>query len=188
MNSGALINKQDSEGGTALHIACRENVDRKLIDKLLSLKADPNIPDHYGVYPIFELLNDDLDIDILEKLLKAGVDLSAKNNIGDLPLHKAARNGCIKKVEMLVSYMRQQNVSIDQTGTYGGAALHIAVFFREQEIVELLLSSGASPLVKNEYDEIPSDYSKRNGQVTMTKILEKAEKAAKGKGFILPKE
>ena len=54
-------------------------------------------------------------------------------------IHKAAYNGDIKKVQELLS----KGVNPDERDSYGGTALHAAMFQKNMEIVKLFESRGA---------------------------------------------
>lgn len=53
---GANLNSQDFNGQTALHFACSHGK-LKIIRRLITLGADINIPDKFGVYPLDILLD-----------------------------------------------------------------------------------------------------------------------------------
>lgn len=112
IKSGIDINIKDSDGRTALMLACDSNYlmvvitlidsganvnekDRlgstalyfantqKIIDKLLESGADVNNRDTFGETPAMQLIAPQhLTISLLEKYLKKGLDLDIKNNDG----------------------------------------------------------------------------------------------------------
>lgn len=72
---------------------------------------------------------------------------------GDMPLHIAAFSGDIEGLRIMLPLVR----SIDLPGGIGNTALHYAVLGGRAAAVELLLTFGANPSVRNDYGDAPLD-------------------------------
>ena len=101
---GANINATDSDGRTALHIACSQNINANtiyFIDKLLKLEngADVNIRDQNGDSPILLIYNRDMTteqvplcIDVAKRLIDRGANV----NIIDSDEHSPLQHACVQ--------------------------------------------------------------------------------------------
>ncbi|MBN2211895.1 MAG: ankyrin repeat domain-containing protein [Sedimentisphaerales bacterium] len=65
-------------------------------------------------------------------------------DVGDSPLHCAARWGRIEIVKMLI----EAGARIDQTNALGQTPLHYAVVYQHSEVIRALLKAGADPTIK----------------------------------------
>lgn len=93
---GAQVNLQSSkEGDTALNIACYNGDfpdEIKIIEWLIASKADVNIPNKDGQYPIhyaLQITNIDKRLCIMRLLVAAGANINAQNNDGNTIVHLA---------------------------------------------------------------------------------------------------
>jgi ankyrin repeat protein len=75
---------------------------------------------------------------------------------GDSCLHIAARRGNLRAVELLI----KAGLDINQQGDLGCTPLHYA---RTPEIVAVLLASGASTSIENEFGQAPIGWSGGGG-------------------------
>ena len=73
----------------------------------------------------------------MRRMIKAGADVNAKNNLGGTPLHEAAASGHKEIVEVLITKGANVNVNIG-----GWTSLHLAVDEGHTEIAELLRKHG----------------------------------------------
>lgn len=101
------VNLQDNDGRTAIMMAGTN----KIMDKLFSAGADPNITNNYGETAIMEDLryNNWDNIDKIEKFLKHGLDLDIKDtggrNFYELMKNKFQYNRSNKQLFELETYM-----------------------------------------------------------------------------------
>lgn len=90
-NPAGVINQVDSEGQTALHVACRAHR-KDLVELLLAERADPNIKDNEAYTPLLAACSEDGNEDIIKVLLGApGIDTLARNIDGSTALHYFAK-------------------------------------------------------------------------------------------------
>ncbi len=152
---GELVNYQDENGETALHIAARESTP-KIVKLLLLLDADPTIqnnakkkpievateknkpyaaggnPLHWAVY--------EKDIEAVKSILKSFIDINAKNIIGFTPLFYAV----IANNESLVKLLLNSGAQVNVKDMIGATPLHYAAFEATPEIVKLLIIKEAN--------------------------------------------
>ena len=91
------INAKNSEGWTALHIACINSKafsSIEMVDLLLKNGADPNTKNNHGNTPLHfasAYSNDTSSLATVDLLLRSGADPNAKDNYGCTPLHFASK-------------------------------------------------------------------------------------------------
>lgn len=126
-----------SAGATALHQAAIAN-DRAMVDFLLSARADVNARDDtYQMTPI-AWANEEGHRDMVRHLYDRGAEVD---------LHQAAAYGLADHVKDLVrSSRRQVNAVVG-----GWTPLQLATLWGHPAVVELLLSRGGDPLVRDPY-------------------------------------
>ncbi len=79
------------------------------------------------------------DLAGVQRELKKGADVNAKDYLGRIPLHHAARWGHKKVAELLIS----EAADVDAMDDDGWTPLHYAAVFGRKEIAELLIDNGA---------------------------------------------
>jgi len=79
------------------------------------------------------------DLAGVQRELKKGADVNAKDYLGRTPLHHAARWGHKKVAELLIS----EGADVDAMDDDGWTPLHYAAVFGRKEIAELLIDNGA---------------------------------------------
>ena len=126
-----------NEGGTALHFAAIAN-DRVIVDTLLAAGADLNARDDtYQMTPI-GWANEEGHDEMVRYLYERGAEVD---------LHRAAAYGLLDRVKELVKGPRRQVNAL----VGGWTALQLATVWGQTDVVELLLSKGGDPLVKDPY-------------------------------------
>lgn len=90
-NFKKIVNDKNKSGETALMIACSKSK-KNYVKYLLSIGADPNIPDNQGSYPIHKVVASG-KIEILDELIKAKVDMNVADKDGNYPIHIAFNSG-----------------------------------------------------------------------------------------------
>ena len=95
------------------------------------------------------------DVQALNKILKANVDINATNPGGSSALHLAARAGQDDAVKLLLAEERCATNVPDKT--HGETPLHEAVFWGHVECCRKLLEAKADPNTKNHSGQTPRD-------------------------------
>lgn len=161
LQAGANVNKKGAHGELALHWVSKRGrrpaknhddsyiqVAKMLIDagSDLEVPAEKPRPDMWcGIARPFDQIASQL------RWLKAQNKPGQKYvppwlafNIGDTPLHSAARWGRPGLVGLLI----EAGAKIDTKNEYGQTPLHYAIAFKHIEVVKYLLNAGADPTAK----------------------------------------
>jgi ankyrin repeat protein len=135
-NAPQLVHAR-SEGATALHFAAIAN-DRPMVDLLLAARADVNARDEtYQMTPI-GWANEEGHGDMVRHLYDCGAEVD---------LHRAASYGLVDHVkDMVRSSRRQVNALVG-----GWTPLQLATLWGHIDVVKLLLTRGADPLVRDPF-------------------------------------
>jgi ankyrin repeat protein len=135
---GLDINAVDVSGTAVLHVVAPRMP--RLVDELISVNADPNIPDGRGQTALHLVSNLDEKAfpgvrDAIEALIAAGADINAVDKLQHTPLARATTSN--SRILLAHSAMVDQPESVPP--------LHVAAFRGEAETVRLLLAAGADP-------------------------------------------
>jgi ankyrin repeat protein len=125
------------EGATALHFAALSN-DRVMVDLLLATGADLNARDDtYQMTPI-GWANEEGHEELVRHFYSQGAEID---------LHQAAAYGITDLIKTEVKRSRRQlNAAVG-----GWTPLQLATLWGHPEVVELLLSRGADPLMRDPF-------------------------------------
>lgn len=112
---------------------------------------------------------------VIEILVKAGADINLKNKRGRTPLHTAAARNNRKAVHTLL----KNQAKVDLQDNDGNTALHLAALnvgryssWRQyQDIMEMLLSYGALPTIKNNTGKSVLDIAKELNDDSLKQLL-----------------
>ena len=166
-----VIREKDDEQGTLLHWSCR--VDHVEIVRLLCTKSrvDVNkqkassgqtaafVAADYGNLECLKVVNEE-----------GGSDINIANNVGVMPLHRAAINNHVHVIDYLVL----SGAKIDATDYRGNTSLHRAAYSRNLEACEALLKCGASTLIRDAAGHNPLDVARHrdNKAQRVVRLLE----------------
>ncbi|KAJ8307259.1 hypothetical protein KUTeg_015343, partial [Tegillarca granosa] len=136
IKSGAAINKSDSDGNSALHIACcHSNAD--IVKLLIEAGVDVNKSDSDGNSALHTLCFDS-NVDIVKLLIEAGVDVNKSDSNGFSALHIA----CWQSNADIVKLLIEAGVDVNKSDSDGYSALYIACRHSNADIVKLLIEAG----------------------------------------------
>jgi|GEM_PF-3812769 len=133
-----------------------------ILDALLAIGVQPNLPDQDGDYPLHLVLTK-LSLQevesILKLLLSKGADPNRPDQDNHYPLHLAIGQSLpLCSIELLLQYGANANIP-DQNGHY---PLHLALFAKDPrfatEIGQLLLRHKADIHLPNNKDETPAQW------------------------------
>jgi len=99
---------------------------------------------------------------MIEFLLEKGVDVNQKDLSGNSALMGACFKGFIETVKILIKH----NVNIDSQNFTGSTALIYSAMFKQKAVYDLLLESGANPLIKDKKGNSANFLAKQNGLIT----------------------
>eukprot|EP01114_Cavostelium_apophysatum_P013883 TRINITY_DN3462_c0_g1_i3.p1 TRINITY_DN3462_c0_g1~~TRINITY_DN3462_c0_g1_i3.p1 ORF type:complete len:1224 (+),score=375.16 TRINITY_DN3462_c0_g1_i3:746-4417(+) len=105
------INARNSNGFTAIHLACTKDFRARIISSLFRYGADINIPNKDGATPLHHLVkvkSNTEDRELLESLIldiiKKGSAVNAQDADKDTPLHEACVAGNLQAVKYLIEH------------------------------------------------------------------------------------
>ncbi|VDI18169.1 Hypothetical predicted protein [Mytilus galloprovincialis] len=199
------IDKQDSDGKTALHLAVLHR-HQHIAEILLQQKADVHLRDSDSRSAIHIACNNG-DLHMVDMLIKHKAHINKRDKLGFTPLHLACIRGLTEVVELLVQEKAKLNKvdDIGRTPFYvacemnrldivrvllqqqtmnhihieesknGFTPLHIACEKEHTDIVETLLKYGANVNRPLKSNDTPMKIAKRHGHKDIIKLLRKYE-------------
>ena len=93
------------------------------------------------------------------------------------PLFKLCKEGKVKEFKGLINFLEKRGSLLtiinqaDSSDDDGNTLLHLAVKAESLEIVDLLLTLGANPSIKNSRSETPAHVAARAGNLEILKFL-----------------
>jgi ankyrin repeat protein len=167
ISKGAVVNAQDDDGETPLHLAENPSITELLLKKG---RANPNIPNVDGICAL-HLAVQRRDVGSVRALLVSGACVNNADNIRWFtPLHLVclrARNESDEKPEddvrsriaqLLSSPYGPEEPDLDYQDSEGNSPLHYAVQLESADacnLVNIFLEKGANPNIVNERDQSP---------------------------------
>lgn len=103
----------------------------------------------------------------IEKLLKKGVDVNARDKNGETALYEAATNGYTEIVELLVS----KGADVNAKDNDGITALHLSAWNDNSEMVAVLIAKGADVNRKQNDGNTPLHNAASNNSKNAIKLL-----------------
>ncbi|CAI9607684.1 unnamed protein product, partial [Staurois parvus] len=159
------VNVKDSFGGdTPLICACRRG-HIKMVNYLLSMKADVNLRNdkertclHYAVRKRFSFLDYLLIVILMPVMLIGYVIMISKS----------------KQNERLINILLHSGVDVNAADNSGNTALHYACKMKTQSIIPILLEANANPSIKNKEGESPVDIAERLQFKNILELMKKS--------------
>ena len=165
LSAGADVNVTMAGGWTALMFACAYNYP-SIVSLLLQAGADHSIRTTKWA-AIHSAASKYEDPAILIELAKAGADLNEVTHVGATPLILA----CQLNFELTVNVLLNYHISIDSRTKHGFTALMAAVCNNNVNIVETLLSEGASVNITDNEGRSALEWSLECGHPEITQLL-----------------
>jgi ankyrin repeat protein len=170
LRAGAELEVRDGRGRTPLLLAVTG--DRLEVARLLvALGANPDALDDRHDTP-WLVTGVTGSVPMLEVLLPAEPDLTIRNRFGGVSVIPAAERGHVDYVRRVV----QTGIDVNHVNDPGWTALLEAVVYGDgsaayQEIVRVLLASGADPAIRDANGRTALEHAEARGQRAVAEIL-----------------
>lgn len=116
---------------------------------------------------------------MLEFLLQRGADPDAENNVGTTPLMMACANASFEMTKTLIAFKANINKR-QHSDKHETALMQAAQRYNSEDVINLLLKSGADPLLTDSFNRKASHHA---AKTIVKNTLEQAEKAAEHRHF-----
>jgi ankyrin repeat protein/ribosomal protein L40E len=162
---------------TSLHLAAFAG-DPNIIRFLIDRGADLNAKDGAGLTPLHIAARYGHP-SVVELLIHHGADVNAKSNTGSTPLHEAIEGlASAREPQALDKYLNVAKLLIDhggdvnaKEGLLGWTPLHCAAKWGFDDLVKLLLESGADPAVADLKGRTPADVAEENNNKYLAETI-----------------
>ena len=132
-----VLNYKDSNGFTALHCACQNNLLKvvKAFEEQLDLEVleaqtlENNTPLHIAC------MNGDESLDVVNYLIEMNANIHATNKIGETPIHISASRG----YEQLTNILLEKGADVDVQDGEGRTPVILAAISDHTPVISLLL-------------------------------------------------
>ncbi|KAL8950089.1 MAG: hypothetical protein Q9222_003853 [Ikaeria aurantiellina] len=165
LSFGADPDVADYTGSTCLHFARSAGVCRLLLDK----KADVHTRNRlYSRTPLHSFCKRDGTVEMIDQLVKAGLEVDARDADGETPLLNAIFRGFTAAAERLLDLGADPNACNVSSRE---SSVHFAVGFNRHDILPLLLRKGADYTATNIRGRSIGHMVARVADARMIKIL-----------------
>ena len=176
---GADVNAVNNKGQTPLWFACCDGQE-SIVRLLLDIGANPTIADKYGDSCLHAAINGHCSTKTIQEILDHGAHVNAVNQDGDTPLLLACSTAQADTVRLLLHAKADPNIAyidgnaslhaaiaadcnketvleiinygadVNAVNKRGRTALLLGCFFRQLDLVKVLLKAGANPSIDDE--------------------------------------
>jgi serine/threonine protein kinase/ankyrin repeat protein len=173
------LDLKDNHGWTPL-VCAAHSAQLAAIELLLMHNADPNIKTnddatclHYFAKIKASSKDKNYYISLTKQLLKKISNLDAQNKVGETPLHKAARDGVVDFVRILV----ESGANVNLTDINGYTPLHVAAALGDADIVSALLR-GKPDVTLRSNDGTAREIAKSKNFTKIVQLIDDFEKSS----------
>ena len=160
-------NEPDSSGTLPLYRAMSQR-ETKMVELLLSFKADPTLKNRHGYSSIYYAVTHKAKRPYLEIFLKNGANVNDQDKDGRSLLYCAVSNGSPESVELLLGH----KADVDLQDKAGDRPLHAACHFRDStQMAKLLLAKAPKVNLPGRNGETPLHIACRLGRMDLAKML-----------------
>ena len=151
ISHGVDVNATNQRNASALMIACKRG-DIDAIDLLLNTGADLNIARDLGDTCLHDAVRGDCSKEILQTIMRHGVDVNATNSNNATALMMAVQKGNVEAIHELLHAGANTNIADE----YGNTCLHDAVLeYIRKDVLQTIIYHGAHVNAKNNRNETP---------------------------------
>ncbi|HBP53153.1 MAG TPA: hypothetical protein DD643_01820 [Synechococcus sp. UBA8638] len=172
LQAGADANAADRYGATPLRFAA-ESGSVDIAEALLSAGADVN-PDpsslptfHDGNTPLLAAVGGRNPTAMVALLIRHGVDVNAKDEHGNAPLHLVIHEGNGALAKLLI----EGGADVLATNNAGNSPVQVAAFAGLPEVITLLVEAGAPINVQDQVGDTPLHDAALQGRVEAARVL-----------------
>jgi cytohesin len=162
---GADPKAPEADGETLLWAA----KSREMAEFLVSRGVDPKARDKDGDTALHQACRKSYR-DVAEFLLNCGIHVETKGKWDMPPLHSTA-SSLTGEPRPVVNLLLQRGANINSRGFQGHTALHEAAYYNRPEMVDLLLSNGADPNLKDATGKTPMDLANLAGRDERAQVI-----------------
>ena len=160
--------EDDSFYDTPLHAIASYSGTEKHLQRLLEMKADPNVRHMlYKTTPLHVAS----DIENAKLLIESGADILAINKWGQTPFHTMVEKSRLKITDFYLRNFSYDLANMPTQDEHKSTALHIAVANDDILMVTYLLEMGVNPNLKNAHEMTPLHIAAENNLKEITTIL-----------------
>jgi ankyrin repeat protein len=167
LERGASVKPAKADSETPLHTAAsRGNLE--ITEALIKHGADVNASFAGGLTPLHEAAEGGY-VEVAKLLLSRGAEVDRKDSSGMTPLLWAASRGADHKGPACFELLLEKGASLEATDNRGDTALHLAVSYGNESMVESLLKHGINVNAKNQKGDTPLKLAKKPKIVELLK-------------------
>ncbi|XP_055595425.1 uncharacterized protein LOC129746031 [Uranotaenia lowii] len=166
------IDEQDEKGNTALHVACSSNQEDEMCIALLS-KYGTGSDIVNGLNLLKQTISEN-NLGCVKDLLKSGINVFTKNELGQTALHLAVLSNKESIVALILKHTENKQLLtklINEKDNNGQTALHWAVIEEKRECVELLSKHGIDLLKTNDQRQSALHLAVQYNKLSMVEII-----------------
>ncbi|XP_042856930.1 transient receptor potential cation channel subfamily A member 1-like, partial [Penaeus japonicus] len=166
-----VIDLQDNDGCTALHIAIKRDHEKCAL-LLLNAGALPEVACKQKITPL-HLATQNTKTNVLEGLLRVkGLDLDPENINKETPFHLAAKCGLRDTCLLLL----RKGARLNASNKSGQTALHLSAYHGHPSVVKLLIKRGIDKRAKDDKGSVALHAAACKGNLECCKVLVEADK------------